>query len=993
MTVKKILYCAFYLLFSAFSLFSFYEKKITNIENDESRFLKIFSLGEKFRQEGEYNNSIKYFNDCLDLIHKKSSIKYEPEVLKKLGLLFWNIGQLKDSLNYYLKAKALSQELGIKENERECEFAIDIYKLYNEGKEYRLSSKYQKSIESFKKAIDLAKKIKSPEHELKCLRQMSLNYWDLSNYREFYILNKAALEITKKIKNKKDEGICLNNIGLYFWKIDNYSHSLKYYEEALEIAQSKKDTQAETDILNNIGIIYKEMGNYDKALSYLTKALVIDQKYFRNNFVSIDLNNIGTTYRKKGLISNKKEDFQKALEYFNQCLKLIQNLNDNITKIRVLNNLGTAYSDLEMYLEALKYYELSLSTAESIKDKEAMSNISNNIGIVQYYLGNYEESIKYCQKAIDLALEFKGGQILWEAFFELANAYKKQNKIFEALKNYKNSISIIEGARSAIEIEELKASYLGTDKRIEAYNNLIDLLVHLNISESITSYKNDAFNYLEKEKARAFLDSLEVSEVNISQGIDIKLSYQEKQLNNEITNLYKKLVIPELTIEQKKEINEKLQNYEDQLEKLKREIRAASPAYANLKYPKIITLKEAQDYLLDDKTAFFAYTIGKESSYGFAITKNDLKIFPISLRKDIQNKVSAYLKAITDRENHDFHLGFELYSELVRPGLDRNVKRIFFIPDDILYFLPFETLQTERNSKQWLVNNFTVGYAPSLSSLREIVKRERQNEKKPNKDLLAFGDPAYGNNEFENSKNDIFQNFYSSSAFKFFRLRYSGVEVQKIASLFKKNKEEIYLREKASEQEIKKLNLDNFKIIHFAAHGLIDSQKPARSAIVLSLNQDSQEDGFVQMREIYNMRMNADLVVLSACQTGLGQFIRGEGIEGLSRAFFYAGASSVLMTLWSVNDQASSQLMETFYRHLRSSTSIMEALQKAKLEMIQSKSFSHPYYWAGFVITGNASRAIFSKSYMLWITAAIFLCLGGLLLIGIKKIRRNKRTA
>jgi CHAT domain-containing protein len=617
----------------------------------------------------------------------------------------------------------------------------------------------------------------------------------------------------------------------------------------------------------------------------------------------------------------------------------------------------------------------------------------NNIGIVSYHLGNFEESTKYSQKAIDLALGFKGNQILWEAFLELANAYKKQNRYLDALKNYKNSISIIEGARSTIELEELKASYIGTDKRIETYHNLIDLLVSLNKSAPHKGYDVEAFGYLEKAKARAFLDSLEVSEVNISQGIDFRLSNREVQIDSEISKLYKKLLASESTPEQRNEINQKIKDCEDELDKLKMEIRRTSPAYADLKYPQIITLKEVQEQLLDGKTTFFAYSIGKDSSYGFAVSKHSLKIFPVSSRNEIQKRVTDYIKAISDKDNNDFHLGYDLFSELVQPGLDDKIQKLVFSPDDILYWLPFEALLTQKNNNQWLINHHTVAYVPSISSLREIIKRSKSNNKKQGKDLLAFGDPLYGDAELENGskKNaDIFQNFYPSQEFKFFPLKYSGIEVQKIASLFKATKEEVYRKEAASEAELKSLRLDNYKIIHFAVHGLIDDQKPTRSSIVLSLNQDSQEDGFVQMREIYNLRMNSDLVTLSACQTGLGQFIRGEGIEGLSRAFFYAGASSVLMSLWAVNDQASYQLMERFYFHLRASLSIMEALQKAKLEMIHSRVFSHPYYWAGFVITGNAAKIIFPRNLTKWIPVVISLCIGGTLFVGFRNLRKKK---
>ncbi|MBN1224363.1 MAG: CHAT domain-containing protein, partial [Candidatus Aminicenantes bacterium] len=193
----------------------------------------------------------------------------------------------------------------------------------------------------------------------------------------------------------------------------------------------------------------------------------------------------------------------------------------------------------------------------------------------------------------------------------------------------------------------------------------------------------------------------------------------------------------------------------------------------------------------------------------------------------------------------------------------------------------------------------------------------------------------------------------------------------------------------ASEEHLKNQLLYDYKIIHFATHSLVDNKKPARSSIVLSLDTDQSEDGFLQMREIYNLKLNTDLVTLSACHTGLGQFIRGEGIEGINRAFFYAGSSSVLMSLWAVNDQATYQLMERFYTHLRSSQSIMNSLRKAKLELINSKILSHPYYWAGFIVSGKADQIIFpDKNIKFILIGLIFLI--GFIIFFVFKARKNR---
>jgi CHAT domain-containing protein len=560
---------------------------------------------------------------------------------------------------------------------------------------------------------------------------------------------------------------------------------------------------------------------------------------------------------------------------------------------------------------------------------------------------------------LDAASRAGKEEILWEAHFEIANAHMKKGDYLDALQNYKDSIEHLENIRSRIILEELKASYLGTDKRLEAYQNTIDLLFQMSRLEPEKSYNSEAFHFLERAKARAFLDRLEVSQVNITHGVDRELLDEEKDLMEEISNMNSELLKPALSPAQEKDVKDRLNMYEEQLEALKRKIRMSSPAYANLIYPQIISLEQTQKHMLDSGTAFFEYSLGEINSYAFVITKKDLKIFPLPSTETIRSQVKAYLEAIADRDNNDFRLGHELFKSLVFPGLDEKFEKIIFIPDGILHYLPFETLLIEEDTLHWLVKDYKIAYAPSISSLREIIQHEGEREWKRQKDLLAFGDPYFGPDEDKADTEDSLKTDTSGKETQFPRLQYSGQEIEKIASLFKKQAVDLFFRDKATEEQLKKLDLLPYKILHFATHCIIDDIKPDRSHIVFSVGNASAEDEILQMREIFNLELNSDLVTLSACQTGLGQLIQGEGIVGLSRAFFHAGVSSAIISLWAVHDQATSQFMERYYYHLRSSNSIMDALQETKLEMIDSGVLSHPYYWAGFVVTGHSNKVIY----------------------------------
>jgi len=882
--------------------------------------------------------------------------------------------------------------LGLKEREQFSLSAKIIIDLYQEGKACRLNGKYDKSIQLFSAAISLSKEIQSPELELKCTRLMSLTYWELNDFNHFFLLNSRALELAEMLKHNKEKGKCLNNIGAYYSRLDKISAALTAYEKALLIAKEEESAEDTAISLLNIGGIWSDLGNYERSLEYLKQALEIDKKLSDKSSIAKDLNNIGIALRLKGLANENKEDFNQAEKIFQQSLAIAKAEADNIVTTQVLNNLGSIYSDLGRSTQALECFKSAARIAENANDFSYLGMVYNNIGIVYSNLGNFEESTKNYEKALSLDSLFKNGTFIWETFYELGNTHKKQNNYVRALNDFKNAIASIESVRSRITIEDLKASYLGTDNRIEVYQNLIDLLITLHKTDPAKGYDKEAFNYLERGKARAFLDSLEVSEVDVSQGINPILANREKEAMRDISKAYSKLLAADVSPEDKEIISAQIKSLEDQLDILKREIRMASPAYADLRYPKVITYDEVQKELLAPHEAYFAYSIGKETSYTFVVLHDGLRIFKLPPRKVIQKQVIAYRKAISDCQNKDFHLGRELYQELVSPGIEPGIKDIVFIPDDILNLLPFETLLTNQEPCSWLIREFQVGYVPSLSSLR-ILRQRHQNSSKPHKDLLAIGDTDYNMGQGGSTvvpALDILYSSASSPSISLTPLKYSATEIESISRLFPANRVTVLEKQEATERWLKSSPLTDYKIIHFATHSLIDDKKPARSAILLSFNKGKAGEGLLQARDIYNLKMHAELVTLSACQTGLGQFIRGEGIEGLSRAFFYAGASSVLMSLWAVNDQATSLLMEGFYRHLRGSESLMGALRNAKLEMINSRTLSHPFYWAGFVINGKADSEVYYGTHILMIFLAGAFGISMIIVMFIVSHRRSK---
>ncbi len=959
---------------------------------EDSIFDKQFQTGTQLKTSGNYSLALEHFHKALTAATNDADAVSESAALLEIGILNWNLGNMDKSLKIFEHAYQVAQKQGLDSYLNLAEKSIIIHRLYSRAKEFRDDiGDYMKATETFKEAIQIAEEINSPAHKLKLLRQLSFVYDYQNRKDEFRKLNEEALLIAQNINHSLESMRCLNNIGIHYDDIGNYAQALLTYEEAYKYANEVNRKSTASDIKNNISIIYKKLGEFNKAIDFLEDVLNIDRKIADTSRISKALNNLGETYRRRGSAQDNEQDFRTALAYFSQALILVKTLSNNDareTEVRILNNIGTVYADKMQNTESLSYFAKGLQLAELIEDEESIGMINTNIGIVYYNQGNFSESTKYYQKAIDYALKIDDHKTLWEAYLEIARSYVKQHRYQEAKKSLEESILIIENIRSHIYLEKLRASFMGTDKRIEAYQDMISLLITLNSSLPNEDFKAQAFMYLEKAKARAFLDQLEASRIDISQHLDFIQQNKKTEVERDITNILTELYVTGQSSEEIKKLQEKLKNKENELENIKREIRSKNPNYANLYDPQIVELHEVQAHLCKSDTAFVEFSVGKNKSFAFFITNNNLEIIEMPSRKKIKSLVSKYLEVLSDRKRNDFSLGYELYSLLLKPGINNKIKNLIIIPDDVLNYLPFEALKTDSHSNSWLVQEHRIAYAPSITSLNEIIERKKDGADAPELDILAFGDPYYGEQENAPNENGGKSNgngFENGPRLK--RLKYSSEEIEKIKNFFDESKIIALTRAEASEKNLKQKILHDSKIIHFATHSKINNTRPDHSYIALST--EDNEDGFLYTSEIYNLTLNSDLVTLSACQTGLGKLIRGEGIEGLNRAFFYAGTSSVLMSLWPVSDQATSQLMERFYFYLSKNQSIMSSLRQAKLELINSTKLAHPFYWAGFIVSGKANQIIFVKKSNILVIIGAILFVALILIIISSSIKHN----
>jgi CHAT domain-containing protein len=426
---------------------------------------------------------------------------------------------------------------------------------------------------------------------------------------------------------------------------------------------------------------------------------------------------------------------------------------------------------------------------------------------------------------------------------------------------------------------------------------------------------------------------------------------------------------------------------------------------------------EAVRGLLDNQTALLEYALSKEGSFLFVVTREGVHSFRLPPAGEINQLVQDVRAVIGQRpgprlaQYREFttyvKVARQLYEMLIAPASEvlTNKRHLLIAPDGGLYYLPFEALLTEEvklrgadyRGLAYVLKQWEISYAPSASVLASLRQRRPRAEPQTAtaKTFLGFGDPVYElgpeTSDFKPKTQDprpktqdprpktqerrtksnrpqttdhgprtssvvetLRSVFEESGQWQLQPLKDSGREVTGIAGLYKPNDFSIHLRSAAREENVKSNeHLSAARRVHFATHGMISEQQPQYSSLVLTLDEDPNEDGLLQVHEIFNLKLSADLVVLSACRTGLGKEVRGEGMIGLTRAFLYAGASSVVVSLWSVVDRSTAGLMMDFYERLDRVSDKAAALQQAKLKMMQTRRYAHPYYWAPFVLVGE----------------------------------------
>ncbi len=750
-----------------------------------------------------------------------------------------------------------------------------------------------------------------------------------------------------------------------FITLQQFDTALYYQQKSLNILSKwpNKYWANRRNGLTNMANIYRNLGNFEKGLTYINRAekIVQEQQQVHPNVL--------TVYTFKTALLDSLSRFKEAKKNLgNHELYIHKNFSkDTLRSARFYAKLGNHYDFINAYDSALKSYQKGL--AYTLKKK------SNGIKSNPYAIPEYEDISHH-----------KG------AFLILSSKSRAMMSKYHSEPSEQLTTAAIAHLRLALKlIDRLKQDEPVAGSKIQLYEENIDLsqalMTCLLDRYQIQANKNDleeALSVAQRSQAQRLRESLNGSEARTFAGIPENLTEMEYQANIDIAFYQQKL--NQLYSREQQSDQERLKIWTTKIsdnrrlvDSLQRIIQATYPSYYALKYVNAFpNISQLQEKLQDEQHALINYIWCDSTIYAITIAKSGTTVNKIASEGNFAHKITAFRDVLDYRKNKHVNTGpntfakfsHELYQTLVKPSLDHlngQVDQLTIIPDSWLAWIPFEILVKSDHTTQgsfkdldYLINDYTINYAYSAA----LWKNEEKNQSNWDEVFAGFA-PFYQLTALKESPELL---AYADYRDIIAPLAYATDEVAMASNLFNGT---TFLSEDASEAQFK-ANLGKYQIMHLAMHALVDEENPLQSKMIFTQNSDSTEDGYLHAYELYNTRIDADLAVLSACNTGFGALSRGEGVMSLSRAFAYAGCKSVVMSLWPAQDKATAEIMNYFYEALSDGKNKDEALRIAKLNYLKNGSdlVLHPYYWAGFVVSGNVDKLSTSTP---WLTYSLIL--------------------
>jgi CHAT domain-containing protein/tetratricopeptide (TPR) repeat protein len=850
------------------------------------------------------------------------------------------------------------------------------------GYAYRLLSDYPNARDRYLRALDLRRQAGDGPGEAQTLTNLgALSYLLGENQRalDFY---GPALVLRRAEGNYQEEALLLSNIGEVHALWSEHQQALEHFRQALPAQQRIGDRLRESLTLSNIGLVYSNTGQQREALPFFEEALAAARASGNRRVEARILVNRGGALRDLG-------DTTGALASYEQALALQRAGGDRLGESETLNAIGVLLMRAGDDEKALEHYRRALTLQQAVGSRRNQAGTLNNIAAVLIRRGALDEALTALRESLSLRRDVQDRRGEAESLYGVARVQRLRGQLADALASGESALEIVESLRAKLVSLEMRASAFATT--LEMYDLVTATLMDLHAATSDEAFAARAFHVSERARARALLDALVETQGGVRGGISEELRGRERSLQDRInvraerqTQLLSGTHSPEDAAGASREMAALLTEWRE----LDAEIRARSPRYAELTRPRPLDAATVRREVLDDDTLLLEYALGAERSYLWLIGRESMTTRAMPPRADVELAARTFHELLTARNSDppgetpaarqrrvavaDASLdaaGRVLSTMLLGPvAQELGTKRLLIVADGALQYVPFAALPDPASgvsANDPLIVRHEVVLSPSASAVAAA---------RPVGRVAIIADPVFSDDDPRVARRqaaraaaarpgsndgavaDVRRSGSDVGITSFRRLRFSREEAQTIASLTRAGERLEALGFDASRATAMTADLSRYGIVHFSTHGLLNNTHPELSGLVLSMfdAQGQPQDGFLRLHDIYTLRLNADLVVLSACETALGREIRGEGLIGLARGFMYAGASRVVASLWSVEDQATAALMKEFYQGmLAGGRSPAAALRAAQLSMWRGKRWRTPYYWGAFVLQGE----------------------------------------
>jgi CHAT domain-containing protein/Tfp pilus assembly protein PilF len=899
----------------------------------------------------------------------------------------------RQALGKYNHALALWRELGDRRQEAMT--------LNNIGLLHVNSDQYPQAFEVFTQAQPIWKSINDREGLAESFYYLASIQSDWGSLRLARENVRQALELLQPLNRLRGLARSKTTLAVICMKMGEAQQALDLYREALEINQQIHNTSGEIIALNGLGYAYHEIGDDLNAIDSAKRALQIAEKAGILNFQKLAHTTIAEAYSRLG-------DTNQALFHATKGLEISQKMGDRRMEAYSLKQIGTINEARGEKAKALELYERALSLNREKQNRLQIAVTLNNIGFIHESNGERQKALAYYLEALPIS---QGAEIPAEvirSLHNIARVLRDLGSLSDARDRIEQAINLIETLREQVGTRQLRESYFATVQK--SYELYIDVLMLLNKQRPGHGLNEAALQVSEQARARSLREMLAESRADLRKDITPQLLDRERALQQELNSKAARqqtLLSGTPSQEETERLARDLRSLRLEYDEVQRQISESAPHYAALTQAQAVTSKEIQQQLLDKDTALLEYALGDDRSYVWLVTTEKIISHELPPRTVIEKAARQAYELLVMRQTlelsnpkkfedrvmrvkkaeEQFRVEAKVLSQMILSPIASELKqsRLVIVSSGALQYLPFAALpfpelirKSGSRGRQPgtivpLVEKCEVINLPSVSTLSELRKEIAERRTAP-KTIAVIANPVFAPDDTRfslanraggrTSRSPGFAGTLlpswklGGSEKEIPALPFSEREGIEIIKLAPKDSSLLAMGFDANRALLESNLLNDYRIIHFATHGIMIDEHPELSGLILSLyNQDGKkmDNGFLRMHDIYKLKLNADMVVLSACQTGIGKEIKGEGLVGLTRGFMYAGAPRVVASLWKVDDAATAILMGHFYRGLfQDKLSPSAALRQAQLKIMrQNQRWHSPYYWAAFVLQGE----------------------------------------